>query len=475
MTWFQRLLETIERSTFSNLGHIYLWPGHFIKLTPLEYLGCLVAGSLWVLLAGWVAWRQLGSGRQSEVCRLARAATVLFVMTGAYVTLVYPPTTDEPHYLQITESLAADGDLELAANYASGSHRRFYPAHGIDPHTVVTPKGEMYSQHTVGLPVLILPLYALGGRWGCMLGLAALATGLLAVLYALCRMTGASSRSALISCGLLGASSPLLFASTLVFTEVAAAGLTGLALYRIRSGLTVATCAAVLPWLHPRFCLLSAGLMLVQLYQGGFRQHLGTWLVAAAVSGGLFFRVYQGPALLAVFNTLTEQYPAKLETLTAHALAGQSFGNPLVGLLGKLFDRNFGLIPFAPWMLVLLPGIMASRSARCVPHSWFWLGGASYMLLTLLFRNWGGSAFPGRTLVPLLPFAAPYLALGVEWTLARKWPRRIWYALAAVSIIIGYVLTVCTVLRYESGRDWIAAKLGWLWLAMPMNWFPSFQ
>ncbi len=449
-----------------------------MKLSPLEYLGCLVAGSLWVLLAGWVAWRVLaGRRRRSSASRITMASALLFAMTGTYVTFVYLPTTDEPHYLQITESLAVDGDLELSGNYASGSHLKFYPVREIDPHTVITPDGAQYSQHTAGLPLFVLPAYTLAGRWGVTLALAALAAGLLSVLHRLCRL-GASPRSALVTCVALGTSSPLLFSSTLVFTEVAAAALTGLALCRLGSSQVVATCAAALPWLHPRYALLSAGLAALHWYRQGthdMRRHVPVWLIAGALSGGVFMSVYHGPALLAVLNTLTEKYPAELNSLTAGSLATQSFGNPLVSALGKLFDRDFGLIPYAPWMLVLLPGIVVARSSRRVSHAWFWIGGAAYVALTLVFRNWGGSSYPGRTLVPLLPFAAPYLALGVEWALQRPWRRRIWYTLLALSLGISYLLTVCPVLRYTSGREWIAAQLGLAWLAMPFNWFPSFQ
>ena len=73
---------------------------------------------------------------------------MLFAAAAAYLTLAYPPTTDEPHYLALTESLVADGDVRLAREYGSGALRKFYPTAAIDPDGVITQDGEMFSQHT---------------------------------------------------------------------------------------------------------------------------------------------------------------------------------------------------------------------------------------------------------------------------------------------------------------------------------------
>jgi hypothetical protein len=147
-----------------------------------------------------------------------------------------------------------------------------------------------------------------------------------------------------------------------------------------------------------------------------------------------------------------------------------SFGNPVVALLGKLFDRDFGIIPYSPWFLILVPGIFVARG---VVGRWFLFSGLVYFLLTLCFRNWGGSAYPGRTLVPLLPFLAVWLAFGLDWARKTAPRRRFATLLVAFSIVTGWLLTACPVLRYTSGREWLAGKLGRLWLVVPSGWFPS--
>jgi hypothetical protein len=313
--------------------------------------------------------------------------------------------------------------------------------------------------------------------------LAFVAAALVSSLFRLCLMAGAPRPGALRACILLAATGPLLFGSTLVFTETAAALVLTYALLNLESAAAAAPASAILPWLHPRFAVLSAGLMLLNMTGKPPRErarNLGVWLAAGGISAGFFLCVYHGPALTAVLNVLTEKYPASIADLRGGSLMAVSFGNPLTALLGKLFDRDFGLFPYSPWTIVLVPGILAAARAprtqgRAPVGRWFAVSASAYFLLTLLFRNWGGSAYPGRTLVPLMPFLAVWLAFGMDWA-DKTGTRRLAVAvLAAVSLATGWVLTACPVLRYTSGRDWMAGHLGRARLAAPFNWFPTFR
>jgi hypothetical protein len=475
-------LAALDRSDFSVLGRLYLAPGRWLAVTPSEYLVVLVAGAAWIAAAGWIAWRIFRRGTPASASSdpraagsLFRAALVLYLGAGAYVTLVYPPTSDEPHYLNLAESLVADGDIRLADNYARGDYLRFYPVSGIDPHTVVTPDGEMYSQHTIGLPLLVLPGYAIAGRWGSLLILALVAAALAPALYRLCRRAGVASRAAHVTVGLTAATAPLAFASTLVFTDVPAALLAATALAGSSSVWIPAACASALPWLHPRFAAIAAGLLAVNLLRSRNRAGvLGIWAGAAAASGAVFFAVYHGAALVSALNVLTERYPARLDELSGTTIWDNiALRFLLPGIFAKLLDRDFGVLAFAPWLVVLLPGIVVAARRRKFPHADLVLGGGAYALITCLYRNWAGSAYPGRTLVALLPFAIPYLGVGVEWALGGRARARSLAALAAVAIATAWLLTAIPVLRYTSGREWMAAKAGVSWRVLPFTWFPS--
>ena len=483
MGLIDRLSEAVANWNFSILGSVYLGPGHILHLPPLQFLAVLAGGFIWVALVGICAWivfrtRMIKAVKISDhavVRVLFSAFAFVFLLLGVYTTFSYPPTTDEPHYLAITESLVNGGGVEVSGVYTRKEFMKFYPSEIIDPHTVITKEGKMYSQHTVGLPALIAPGYWLAGRWGTTAIIALLSALLVALLFLLARKAGNGISESCRTAVMAGATAPILFASGTVFTEIPAALLASLSLLRLGGGWVAPVCGVLMPWLHPRYALMAMGLAILDLLSSKFRmKSAGRWLVTIVVSGAGFFAVYHGPALTSILNVLTEQYPAKLEDLTVGNLASVSFANPFVGAAAKIFDRDFGWFPFSLWALALFPGIFVASGKKKFPHRWFLLGAGAYFLLTCLFRNWHGSAFPGRTLIPIIPFIVGYLATGIAWT-GRDKVRAKWFGiLAGLSILISWILTAVPVLRYGSGRLWLSGKLGPVWMLFPASWFPSF-
>ena len=104
---------------------------------------------------------------------------------------------DEPHYLVITQSLLADRDLKIENNHRQRDYRAFYGGdirpdfiqRGID--------GEIYSIHAPGLPVILLPAYAVGGVRGAIAMLCVLAAlGAVAIFKVGTQIGGAGGRMA---------------------------------------------------------------------------------------------------------------------------------------------------------------------------------------------------------------------------------------------------------------------------------------
>ena len=115
---------------------------------------------------------------------------------------IYHITGDEPHYLTIATSLIRDGDLEIFNNYRDKDYLPFYPWHLGDPrdpedmHALYGTGGNLYSKHSIGLPLLILPAMWLGGHGlaiGFMMALSAL---LSTELWRLARDIAGSQREA---------------------------------------------------------------------------------------------------------------------------------------------------------------------------------------------------------------------------------------------------------------------------------------
>ena len=102
-----------------------------------------------------------------------RVALLLFV-TGALLfafaaarltgTSLFPGG-DEPHYLIMAQSLWRDGELAIEDNHAREEYKEYYVTTDVlAPHYLTRgTDGEIYSVHPVGLPVVLAPVYALGG------------------------------------------------------------------------------------------------------------------------------------------------------------------------------------------------------------------------------------------------------------------------------------------------------------------------
>ena len=73
------------------------------------------------------------------------------------------PGGDEPHYLVITQSVLRDGDLAIQDNHERGDYGEYFSG-VLRPDFLNRGKdGRIYSIHAPGLPVAVLPAFAVGG------------------------------------------------------------------------------------------------------------------------------------------------------------------------------------------------------------------------------------------------------------------------------------------------------------------------
>jgi hypothetical protein len=159
---------------------------------------------------------------------------------------------------------------------------------------------------------------------------------------------------------------------------------------------------ALHPWLHIRLGLVAAALgiaILAGLWRSGRGlSPLGWFLVPAAVSAvGLWSSTW------VMFGTLDP-------TATFREKAAGSLSAAPAGVLGLLFDQEYGLLPYAPAMafaVIGLPRLWRAHPAVAACSSVAVFGtlvvGASYVW-------WGGQSGPARFLVPVLPMAALWMA-----------------------------------------------------------------
>jgi hypothetical protein len=331
------------------------------------------------------------------------------------------PEGDEPHYLMVADSLLRDGDVSLEADYAQGRYRAFHPR-PLQPHYRVRGKGgEIYSLHAVGLSLLILPAWALGGYAAVSFFMAILAALVAREARALVEdWTG--DRGVADGVGwLVALSPPLIHYAGLVFTEVPAALILAWtvrragALGRASATALVGWGAALgcLPWLNVRYAVFAAVLFLYGAHTwvrppapngrptAGRMAALLAPLVVSALALGLYHWTLYGffdPRL--VYGRRPEFAVATL----------------VEGLPGLLLDQEFGLLVYAPFLALAVPGLIRLARVRPGPAVVAAVLALSVLLVAGSWHMWrGGFNPPARFLVPVVPL----LAAAVAFTLRR--------------------------------------------------------
>ena len=246
---------------------------------------------------------------------------VLALFTPRVTTYLDPTTGDEPFYLMTAISILKDGDLNECNNYTQHDELALYPpgagfgANGqgfvnfppnwvgwrgaplpLPPHPAIispasrqcssnygarpftNPTGELYSKHGLGLSLMVLPAYALGGRLLVVFFLNLVGALLAATVYLFARESVRRLAPAILTWVAFTFTVPLMPYSYLIFTEMPAALLTLYAFRRIRAwnnnafqSAGIGLCIAFLPWLHYRFAPICLGLAIYYIYQ--YRKH----------------------------------------------------------------------------------------------------------------------------------------------------------------------------------------------------------
>ncbi len=396
-------------------------------------------------------------GALQRMLRLTRRAALLWLLLfGVYAATLglrafdhSQYAGDEPRYLLSARSLAYDGDFNVFDEYRRNAYRGFFP-HPL--HTRGTPdatRGRLYEPSGIGFPLLIAPAYGLLGAHGAELLVAAMAA-LAAALAYLLALRVAPDPWALGATLAVALSPPLIAYGSAIYPEAAAgAALCGAALLALEaaerpSRPRVFGCFLVLsvvPWLGVQF--LPAGVVIaVYLIERLRRQRRGLLALVGTELVGFSAALYV--ALNEGFYGGLTPYSAEPPGVTpTGADSPAAYARRAERLPGLLIDRDFGLLRWAPVLLLAFVGAwflwrgrrerlsaavpgygqMAAAAGLCLAAI-----GAQYLVAAFLAPSMSGFWFPGRHLVAVLPLAVPLVALGL-----RHLPR-VGLALALVGV-----------------------------------------
>ena len=391
-----------------------LWALALLALSRVEAAAAvapsllLLRGPLALVLVALAVGAALArAGRQEPAPLRDPGARLLFLVAAAFYVLVglwytsrLRVSGDEPHYLVMARSLWREGDLDLRDNYAREDWSQDTPG-PVQPH-YGAPRGDgrPFPAHSPGLPLLLAPADALGGRRACVLVLALLGAWLtLEVRTLALRVTGDAGAATLAWAAAAGP--PVAAYAFHIYTEVPSALALALSLRLLLSeGSTPTTAvlgalaASCLPWLHVKMIPAAAALGIVGVVR--LRGSSRTAFVVTALAMGAAFAAYYA----AIFG--------QASPLAIYGGVPQdATGSPLRALAGVLLDGSFGLLPHAPVFLVAVAGLVC-LARRPSPSAWpYGLVGAAVLAPVLSWRMWwGGQCPPARFLVPLVPLLA---------------------------------------------------------------------
>jgi hypothetical protein len=465
------LLGLLALPWISSLGPpaLLIWSGP-LALIVWGAIGLSLAVSS--IQAGRIA-RNFSVVRQMTARPAVAAGVLASAIYGIAAWEVSPsvPRGDEPHYLIITQSLLKDRDLRIANNHRDGDYRPFFAGELPKPdYRRLGRNGEIYSIHAPGLPAMVAPAFAIAGYHGVEVFLIALASIGSALAWHLAWLVTRRTDAAWFGWAAVTLSTSGIFHSFAVYPDGPGGviALTGVwALLRAQRETETAdeglgpwwlhgAALAILPWIHSRFVVIAGSLgALVILRLSTTRNAAGkavAFLAIPAMSAVCWIGFF-----IAIYGTPDPSAPYANEQSSASFIPG--------GLAGLFFDQRFGLLAYAPVLVVAFAGLAMMLKERRWRRFGLELSFviAPYLIAVTHFAMWwGGHSAPARFFVPLLPLLAIPAAAG--WTGIRHRATRasVLGALAITAFISAALVFVDGGRLAFNVRETYAVWLEWL-------------
>ncbi|MGH9200500.1 MAG: hypothetical protein ACRD2A_04600, partial [Vicinamibacterales bacterium] len=420
------------------------WPGVFaLWQGPIE-------AAVWSATLAGVAWaeRSTWSARLENLAFDARrapviAATVAAMCYGATAIHIAEriPNGDEPHYLVIAQSLLLDHDLKIQNNHERGDYtayffgelRPHYLRRGIDE--------QIYSIHSPGLSVIVLPAFAIAGYPGAAATVIALTATASAITWSVAWLLTANAAAAWAGWAAVFLTTPFFFHGFTLYPDGVGALLVMLGVWlmtrfelRLPTGrgalLLGGFAVGVLPWLHTRFAVLAVALSLLVSLRLASAENRGARLLTFLAPPVISLAFWLGYFWL-IWGLPDPSAPYGGNTQTA-------FGYISRGLTGLLIDQQFGVLFSAPIYVVAFAALalMMRRRARFSVELLFLV--VPYVAAASSFAMWwGGVSSPARFVAAVLPVAA----IPIAWWWAHQSSVG-WRALTLFLLLLSVVALV---------------------------------
>ena len=419
-----------------------LWQGPIEGIVWLTVVAGLIYARPWCPPLGGDPAK---AGHHALIAGVAAAALALFAFNQVRAVV---PNGDEPHYLAATQSLISDRDLQVENNYARGDYLQYFNGR-LQPHFLQrSAAGEIYSIHSPGVSVIVLPAFAIAGYAGAVLTVIVIAGLTAALTWVVVWRLTQSIAAAWVAFAAVFATAPFLFHTFTIYPDGIGALMVVIGVWLIvrlldddvpgQPQLAVAGAAlAALPWLHTRFALLSLplGLIVVSLlFTKRIRPtRIAAFLAVPAIAAAAWFAYFW-----IIWGTPSPFAPYGRDTETSVSYVGR-------GLAGLVFDQQFGVLATAPVYAIVVVGWWALFRQRAKLALALVVVALPYVLAVSTYAMWwGGTSAPARFLDALVPLAA--IPIASAWT---AYPR---LRLATLLLWLGSVALVVPRLMVEGGR-----------------------
>jgi len=396
---------------------------------------------------------------------------VAFLLSAFRLRAPLALSGDEPHYLAVAQSLWLYGTLDQHLVLYHHDYYAYFSQH-MSSHALHL-DGHLYPLHYIGLPLVVLPAFALAGADGVLAAMAAIALGVCWLTLRLAARVAGRTAAALAVLG-MGLSAPFVLNAATIYPDMLGALFLLIVVESTSHGVLTAQrvfwCGVVLamtPWVHVKLIVPMTFLIVWTLYrlwqetarhqraaaalprrygrragvdtlpsyaQRAPRNGSETNLAPRGAAYIVGLPVFSVLALLA-FNgvvygtpTLTAQFSLRGETLFS--------GNPLVGALGQIFAQGQGMLGNAPFLLLGFPGLIALWRRDRVLAVLVVAVTYPFWAITLTYHDWwGGDSPPLRYLLEMIPFWTIGAAVLLD-DLRTSRARGIAVALGVVSLVL---------------------------------------
>ncbi len=452
---FSEKLPKWVKNILYSLPPITFLPNVILASHSSEWFGIVITGLILPFGASaifaWMLYRWLDYNKTEELSSNAYAPKLISWLTLVMIVILciflhdimkyYNGGGDFKHYNNQVNSLIERRSLNLAEDFPEITAQ----FHSMPPekaaqtdlsHLKINAKGEVYSYHTYGFPIIIWPFIEFGGRYGRLLYLLLVSVFAFAGVRASCRAIGVSSRLADTASVLLSLSYMWAMYAFASLPEGLGCALVAWAFWglmaqhdkerRWPTTIVAAICCAYLPMAHIRFTPEAGMLALFFGLEGLFfvkDETIKKKIVRLATFSVICITFW---AILFVSQKIMYHYPVEGATaIGAYNYKKVLFGYPLAMWGVIAYDRSLGvLLPVVFWLIiaVIRECFVKTKTARWALYA-FVVSATVLMTCCSTTAALGGACIPGRYFLQAIPVLFPFglLAFNRSSAMGKFW------------------------------------------------------